>query len=623
MTVLEKNLDALEKRFPGIRGIIEEKKEELLDKEGLNITVEENFEGEEIFKVKKGERTLYLGGKRSARDSARKQIQVWGKIEYSAPVFMVGMGNICYIEEFFSAVPEKNDNMLLIYEPSFSVFYAQLQRVDMEKLLGKRIVALMVEGINADGIKNIISQMVRGDRTAIFKYCVLPNTYELYPDEVVAFIKNLKEATAEQVIYRNTKYRFSAVFAENLFMNADYIRTGYHVKQLMKAVPTDIPAIVVSAGPSLNKNIEELKKAKNRAFIIAVDTALKPLLNHGIIPDMYALVDGKKPLSLIDAEEGKNIPLVSACEAAHQVLEFHKGKKFFYRSGYEFLDKMYTMNKKEFPAMTVGGSVATLAFALACYLGIEKVILVGQDLALSGNRTHADGTFRETMEEIDTSNMKKVPGNVEELVPTRDDFDSYRIWFEDFIENWRKKYANFRVINATEGGARIRGTEIMTLREAIEIECTKDVDVSAAIEKLEPAFTEEEQKKILEYFKTIPQMFHEIISLAKDGKGLYKKLNKLTQNHNVDQAAYEKVLKQIKKNSKKIEKNTMNQIVVDTLVRADKMIQLSQYEEYQSFEKECSEIARKGTLYLELIEECATLYETESEELLLKEKNKM
>ena len=69
------------------------------------------------------------------------------------------------------------------------------------------------------------------------------------------------------------------------------------------AIPREMPAIIVSAGPSLNENIEELKKAKNKAFIIAVDTAMKPLLRNGIIPDMYAIIDGTKPLELVAVEE--------------------------------------------------------------------------------------------------------------------------------------------------------------------------------------------------------------------------------------------------------------------------------------------------------------------------------
>lgn len=49
----------------------------------------------------------------------------------------------------------------------------------------------------------------------------------------------------------------------------------------------------------------ELKRAKNKAFIVAVDTAVRPLVNAGIIPDMYVIVDGLKPKELLDFDEAK------------------------------------------------------------------------------------------------------------------------------------------------------------------------------------------------------------------------------------------------------------------------------------------------------------------------------
>ena len=38
--------------------------------------------------------------------------------------------------------------------------------------------------------------------------------------------------------------------------------------------------------------------------------------------------------------------------------------------------------------------VACSAFSLVYKLGFSRIILVGQDLALTGNKTHADGTFK-------------------------------------------------------------------------------------------------------------------------------------------------------------------------------------------------------------------------------------
>ena len=142
-------------------------------------------------------------------------------------------------------------------------------------------------------------------------------------------------------------------------------------------IPRDIPAIIVAAGPSLNKNIKELKKAKGRAFIIAVDTAIKPLLAEGIIPDMFAIVDGKKPIELVEKEEARNIPLLTSISAANSVLSYHTGKKFFYNEGYVYINSMFYRNGESFETVACGGSVATSAFALAFMIGIDTIILVG------------------------------------------------------------------------------------------------------------------------------------------------------------------------------------------------------------------------------------------------------
>lgn len=620
MTMIEKNLEALEKRFPSMAELIQEKKEELLEKENLEVLSERNLEGEEILKVRRNGRTLYLAGKRSAAGAAKKMVQFLGDIAYSAPVFIVGMGNIHYLEELFRVIPESSDNTIMIFEPSFSIFYAQLQRVDFEKLFGKRLVVLVVDGINNVNIKVLMNQMLNGDRVPYMKHFILPNYNEICLEATVEFQKKLKEQAEFYLTEENTRRMFSGVLVENLFKNARYVKEGYQAKQLLGIVKKDIPAILVSAGPSLNKNIDELKKAKNKAFIIAVDTAIKPLLAHGIVPDMYAIIDGKKPLNLVEVEESKEIPLIATVNAANAVLAYHTGKKFFFRQTFNFINKMYDMNKKEFAPMSSGGSVATMAFSLVTHLQVQTVIMVGQDLALTGNKTHADGTFKEKMEEEDTSKMKLVEGNVEDKVPTRQDFDHYRIWFEDYIEHWKKIYPEFRVINATEGGAKIAGTEIMSLKEAIEKECTKETSVSEDIAKLKPVFSAEEQEKIEEYLCDMPKQFHEIVMLAKAGRSLYKKLEKLTTNHNSDKTAYDKILKQIKKNTKKIEKNLNYQLIEDTLSRADSILKTSQYFEYQSFEDECKEIARRGIKFMELIEECATLFEKYSQEIFVKKK---
>ena len=137
-----RNLKVLEGQFPGIREIIETKKEELLEKENVVLDEETAYTGEQILVVKKAGRRLYLAGRRDPKAHPLNQISVLGKIVPYAPVFVLGMGNIYYLEELLAQADE--DVIVLLYEPFFSVFYKQLGRIDFQKIFGRQTVALIV-----------------------------------------------------------------------------------------------------------------------------------------------------------------------------------------------------------------------------------------------------------------------------------------------------------------------------------------------------------------------------------------------------------------------------------------------------------------------------------------------
>lgn len=602
----EKNLKTLEKRFPGICKIIEEKREELLKKEAMQMTEETAFNGERILAAKKDGRRLYLAGRRDPKAHPVNQISVLGKIVPNAPVLILGMGNIHYLEELMAQTDESV--IVMLYEPLFSVFEKQLERVDFEKIFGRRTVALIVEGINEGGMEGIVRTMLQGDKIPLMKYFVLPNYVELCREQVNHFLELLVKITENYYMGIGTKMFFSPYQAENFYHNVQYIRTGYKAFQLFRAIPDDIPAFVVSAGPSLNKNIKELKRAKNKSFIIAVDTAVKPLLREGIVPDMFATLDGLKPLELVKTEQARNLPLLTMVTAANAILDYHTGKKFFYDEGYEYVRKMFEMNGKKLEGFPTGGSVATLAFSLTCHLGFRKIIFVGQDLAYTDNKSHADGTFQDAMPEEDTEEFIKVPGNYETEVPTLKNLDSYRKWFGEYVEWWTRGHKTV-FINATEGGARIEGTELMTLSEVIDRECIKEVDVSACIDRLEPVFQEEEQEKIRIYQQDTPKQVHQIVTLAREGKKLYQQLDKLCQKGNMDKQAYLKILKRVKRNRKKIEENPNYQLLSESMTKAEQIICSGQYLRRETMEEEGIELARQGKKYMELLEEYAAITE--------------
>jgi hypothetical protein len=110
-----------------------------------------------------------------------------------------------------------------------------------------------------------------------------------------------------------------------------------------------------------------------------------------------------------------------------------------------------------------------MAFKVAAALGCNPIILIGQDLAYSRDgKTHAkDNTYGEkeprlTSEEFKI-NMFEVMGNDGLPIMTNEDWHDFRKGYELDL----KEYEGI-CINATEGGAYIEGTEIMTFAKAIE-----------------------------------------------------------------------------------------------------------------------------------------------------------
>jgi hypothetical protein len=127
-------------------------------------------------------------------------------------------------------------------------------------------------------------------------------------------------------------------------------------------------------------------------------------------------------------------------------------------------------------------NVGQIAFNIACHLGCDPIILAGMDFAFApgGGLTHArDAALARSTSPVgedrgmtvgpkagkadaEHGTVVFVPGYYGGQVPTSVSFQQY---IKDLEETIRE--SGRRVIDATEGGARKTGTEIMTLKEAI------------------------------------------------------------------------------------------------------------------------------------------------------------
>jgi len=237
------------------------------------------------------------------------------------------------------------------------------------------------------------------------------------------------------------------------------------------------PLVIVSAGPSLDRNIRELQGMESRCFLLAVDTALRPLLEMGITPHAVIIADpqelnakhivGAMPKeTFLIAEQGVHF---TALEAA--------SRRFLFGLGL-FPDPLFAQFGFPRTSLKVWGSVATAALDFACQVEAGTVIFTGQDFAFSWNRRYASHTIfgDSPLQTADSTGIFETD-IWNHSTPTTENLVAYR----DFFVRRMKAERQIRFINATEGGILTQGAEILSLRDALHQCCNQPMNAGSIL----------------------------------------------------------------------------------------------------------------------------------------------
>ncbi|EAL2318562.1 motility associated factor glycosyltransferase family protein, partial [Campylobacter coli] len=148
-------------------------------------------------------------------------------------------------------------------------------------------------------------------------------------------------------------------------------------------------AIVVSAGPSLAKQLSLLKAYQDKAVIFCADGALSMLEKEGIIPDYVTNLDCRDlAMKFFQNKENKTSLNVLSCATHPSLVHFLDNKSVVLRD-----DPLYQrFNLNDFGYIDTGTHVSHFSYTLALALGFKNIIMIGQDLAFDeeGN-SHSKG----------------------------------------------------------------------------------------------------------------------------------------------------------------------------------------------------------------------------------------
>ena len=384
-------------------------------------------------------------------------------------VFIFGIGAGYLI----NALKKLNINIAVI-EPSIKFFNLLIDNFKLDKILEDNIT-FFIGGDDIEDIEKFISLT----NTKKVKFFITRSYATLFNEEALFYQSKVLSIVDKKIININTISRFDKLWAYNIASNVAKISTHYGVNKFFDKYK-NIPAIIVSAGPSLEKNIRKLKEIKNKTLIIAVDTAMKPLFSHNISPHFIITIDPQKKNSKYFRNVNfKESVLIAESSVDKEAIDSFNGAIYFINSIFP-LAKYFMEELGDRGDITTGGSVSTAAYDFAIRIGANPIIMVGLDLSFPNYQTHIKGSYHEEnffteiykLDSYDSriykvliaGNLREEKNIYNEKVWTDSRFDMYKNWYEEQCEKNNK----IKFYNATEGGIIINGMENIKLEELIK-----------------------------------------------------------------------------------------------------------------------------------------------------------
>ncbi|NFO15300.1 motility associated factor glycosyltransferase family protein [Clostridium botulinum] len=405
-----------------------------------------SLDGYNLYEIEKDNVKFCLADNINYKKDIQKLINNLEDLRFDSFIILFGLDTGEYIKELQTLLCERN--RVIIFEPNQEV-------IDENKniVLGENISLILFD---EKIITPILSSIIDCDNFDNLYFYSFGNYKEIYKDEY----EKLKEEI-DSIYFSITgnitlAYRCKESFMRNSIQNLKVIKESSPLNSYAN-LNQNIPGIVVSAGPSLDKNIQDMVKNKEKlkqCFIISSNRTFTVLIQNGIKPDLVVSIDPSDAMyDMMKNNLNENIPLLYYEYSNRYLLKEYKGEKIYISNVFSNLIE----EMSRFKGLSQGGSVAHTCLSMANLLGCNPIILVGQDLAYTYDKHHSEkATFNFVDEGMKESWADKV---VDDVFGNKVKTTTTLKVFKDSMEYHIEQYKNSRkveFINASYG-ADIKG----------------------------------------------------------------------------------------------------------------------------------------------------------------------
>ncbi|EIA6447449.1 motility associated factor glycosyltransferase family protein [Campylobacter coli] len=388
-------------------------------------------------------------------------------------ICIYGIGNALLIKNL-----AKHYKHLFVFESEIELFILALSTIDLSEEL-KVYKVVLFDCVAKDleiQIAMIFDQQSILEYLSLYEMFISSHYYLKYYETSILSLNELCIKSASVAIRNADITCFLPLLTHGQFLqNIPSMLESIPFQRILNERKNKFEnAIVVSAGPSLAKQLSLLKAYQDKAVIFCADGALSMLEKEGIVPDYVTNLDCRDlAMKFFQNKENLKQSIIALECATHpNVVRSLNAENCMIVLRNKALYQRFNLN--DFGYIDTGTHVSHFSYTLALALGFKNIILIGQDLAFDeeGNShskgfSYGDQFSEETI--VPTLQVQAYAGKGEVL--THITWNDYRIKLE-YLFACNDQKAKF--YNATEGGARINFTEELSFKECCEKLLTKE-----------------------------------------------------------------------------------------------------------------------------------------------------
>ncbi|MBI1387279.1 MAG: DUF115 domain-containing protein [bacterium] len=389
--------------------------------------------------VTHGTKPVALNHPQSPRDEAAHWVESLGSgFTSGGHVVLLGFGSGYHPLALFDA--SDAETAIWIVEPHLDLFQAALHLLDCTALFQSPRVHFAVGIPEKAAVQRIAAGPTAHRLQAQGVQMTVPAyAKQLLPDYIQRFSHELSLTIQLEKLKFRTWEEQAETILKNSLANLPAVLRGAPILRLMNRAVYE-PAFVIAPGPSLEWAIPLIRTLAPRVWLIAVDTAHRILMKHGIESDLVVSID----FTELNARHYEGVEDHNACLAAFPAIDpsiplRYEGRAFYYDHAasihggganqfWDILTSLPSLGK-----LISYGSTAHAACHLARLMGCNPIVLIGNDLGFPGRRFYAAGAMQNDLDqpERDTEPLLDVPANDGSIIQTN---GLYKLYLDGFTE---------------------------------------------------------------------------------------------------------------------------------------------------------------------------------------------